>query len=359
MYQYSQMMGQPGFMSQQLAQQQAMMLAAQQQQQGRHFPNNFMSAQQQAAIYSMQQQQLQQYQQLQNMGRKRKLDSMALCIKDGKVYSKPFVSLPSFLFNNNKTEKTKVQIPKAPQLQSVYQSSVNHQLPSMNPYNPVQSVQPHMFDGQNPYQPLNTQNTLSSIEQQLYQRLGQKPPNNVKNDESNSVENDDYRSDEDYDEVIGGQEIMDDDEGSRDESYRSEDDDIQSCDDIDTPDNQETIDNVEVSRDNGSNETVGNTNECSESNQDNLPEEVSGQFTEEPQACLNEPSESVNADSVTEEEANDTVAVEAEVNADSTLIRAEVNTDADMDKCVQRTEVVEETIDDQYTGNDLFYDINA
>merc|ERR1719270_1219859 len=130
----------------------------------------------------MQQQQLLQ-QQLK--GRKRKLDSVALCIKDGRVYSKSFSQLPSFLTNNNKTEK---QMPTQQQhnrqQQQLYQTSLNYQLqdlqnfPSntgLNPYNPVQGYPYAALNTRttNPHQPINTSNPLSSVEQ-IYQRLGQK-----------------------------------------------------------------------------------------------------------------------------------------------------------------------------------------
>lgn len=192
-----------------------------------------MSSQQQqqtAALYSLQQHQFRELRQTPEVfgsaPRKRKLPSVALCIKDGRVYSKPFSSLPSSVVgNNNKSIKADVNAP--PQPQQVYKSTLNHQLdhyPSnLNPHkrllnNPIGKNPPQV----NPYQP--NQTMISSVDQ-FYQRFGQKPPV-VCNEDSNSVE--DYRSEEDQD-IMDGDEVNDD--VSRDESYRSdEDDDIRPCD---------------------------------------------------------------------------------------------------------------------------------
>ena len=218
---------QASFMSQQLSQHQAMMMAAQQQQ-GRM--GAFTSIQQQhqaASLYGLQQQQFRDLQQanqaFRSAPRKRKLPSVALCIKDGRVYSKPFSTLPSSIVgNNNKSIKTDAVAAAASlQPQQIYQTSVNHQYgqyqSGINPYKPVQTdVMENKLPQVNPYQPTGT--PMSSA----YQRLDQKLPV-VSNEDSVSVE--DYRSEEDPD-IIDGEEVNDD------ESYRTddEDDDIRSCD---------------------------------------------------------------------------------------------------------------------------------
>ena len=273
---------QPYMDQQKMLQEQAMMMAAAQ---SRGYPGGFMSAQQQqaAAIYSLQQQQLMQIQQMNNIGqsRKRKLDSMALCIKDGKVYTKSFSQLPSGLINNKKSDKKVKQVAAATQQQHqqfVYNASLTHQqLPSINsyqpnPYAPTQNYAPDR--SQNPYHPSSAQNQFSAVDQ-IYQRLGQKHSGG-NNEDNNSVENDDYRSDDDDFEVMDGQEVVNDDDMSRDESCQSDDDDIQSCDDSETLDtNQDNlVDNIE-SNDNvvngdilESEDRVVDSNACDESNQD-------------------------------------------------------------------------------------------
>ena len=196
------------------------MMAAQQHQ-GRMgaFPS-FQQQQQAAALYGMQQHQYRDLQQAnlasRSAPRKRKLPSVALCIKDGRVYSKPFSSLPSSVVGNN-NKSLKVDAVASIQPQQIYQSSVNHQFGQFLPgVKPVQNKFPPV----NPYQP--TEAGLSSA----YQRFDQKPPV-VSNEDSASVE--DYRSEEDPD-IMDGEEVNDD--VSRDESYRTddEDDDIRSCD---------------------------------------------------------------------------------------------------------------------------------
>ena len=208
--------GYPGHMVGMTQQQQYLAAAQQQAMMMGHSSGQFPGLSQQQAMMMVQQQQqkLRQMQQLQS-GRKRKLPSVALCIKDGRVYSKPFSHLhPALALANNNSDKEKPQPPA--QQQQVYHATFGRQP------NPYASTQPY----QNPYQPQPGPNPLSSVSQ-LYQRLGQKP-STIDNDRS-SVDNDDYRSDEDDFEVMDGQEINEDDE-SRDESYHS--DDIQSCEDI-------------------------------------------------------------------------------------------------------------------------------
>ena len=206
------------------------MMAAQQQQQGHLGAFTSIQQQQQAAsLYGLQQQQqfrdLQQASQaLKTASRKRKLPSVALCIKDGRVYSKPFSTLPpSIIGNNNKSVKTDAvaSVASLPP-QQIYQTSVNHQFgqyqSGISPYKPVQSdALGRKLPQVNPYQPAET--AMSSA----YQRLEQKLPV-VSNEDSVSVE--DYRSEEDPD-------IMDGEEVNDDESYRTDDDDddIRSCDD--------------------------------------------------------------------------------------------------------------------------------
>jgi len=279
MYQYSQMMDQTqSYMN--MTQQQAMMMAAAQGRGG--FPSGFMSAQQQqaAAIYGLQQQQLRQMQQMNNFGqsRKRKLDSMALCIKDGKVYTKAFSQLPSGLINNNKGDQKPKHVAAAPQhlqQQFAYNASMNHeQLPSINSYQPNPYAPTQSFAAgrsQNPYNPSSVQNQLSAVDQ-IYQRLGQKFPGS-NNEDNNSVENDDYRSDEDDFAVMDGQEVVNDDDMSRDESCQSDDDDIQSCDDSETLDNNQEnlVDNVDSVDNTVNGDIIENEDkvvDCDESNQD-------------------------------------------------------------------------------------------
>ena len=206
------------------------MMAAQQQQQGRMGAFTSIQQQQQAAsLYGLQQQQFRDLQQasqaLRSASRKRKLPSVALCIKDGRVYSKPFSTLPpSIVGNNNKSIKSDAvaAVPSLPP-QQIYQTSVNHQFDQyhdqsgISPYKPVQSdALGRKLPQVNPYQP------AEKIVSSAYQRLDQKIPV-VSNEDSVSVE--DYRSEEDPD-------IMDGEEVNDDESYRTDDDDdIRSCDD--------------------------------------------------------------------------------------------------------------------------------
>lgn len=201
-------------------------MAAQQHQQGRMGAFTSIQQQQQAAsLYGLQQQQFRDLQQtsqaLRSASRKRKLPSVALCIKDGRVYSKPFSTLPpSIVGNNNKSIKTDAVASLPPQ--QIYQTSVNHQFgqyqSGISPYKTVQSdALGRKLPQVNPYQPAEP--TMSSA----YQRLDQKLPV-VSNEDSMSVE--DYRSEEDPD-IVDGEEVNDD------ESYRTDDDDddIRSCDD--------------------------------------------------------------------------------------------------------------------------------
>ena len=299
--QYSQMMG-AGAHQSFLAQQQAMMQQQLYQQQ-----------------LMMQQQQLLQ-QQLK--GRKRKLDSVALCIKDGRVYSKSFSQLPSFLTNNNKTEK---QIPTQQQhnrqQQQVYQTSLNYQLqdlqnfPSntgLNPYNPVQSYPYAALNTRttNPHQPINTSNPLSSVEQ-IYQRLGQKPPGIV-NDDVNSVEEDDYRSDDDLDdtEVMDGEEITNDDDISQVESYHSDDDDIQSAEEKENNDNHDNnvdMDDKDLPIEDESNqspEAVSAPSEVPINAVNRSSAEISSEDSEDSNTTSTEdgPNEAIKVDEVAENE---------------------------------------------------------
>merc|ERR550517_767471 len=94
---------------------------------------------QQAAYYNNLQLQLQQQQQ-QSLGRKRKREGVALCIRDGQVYTKPFTQLPAFLVNNN----TKPDPPQVPQVPQVQQNFMFLQQQQTNPYKSL---------SQNPYQP--------------------------------------------------------------------------------------------------------------------------------------------------------------------------------------------------------------
>merc|ERR1719318_35102 len=118
--------------SQILAQQQAMLLAQQAQarpayQLSRGLPAGLSMSQQQ---YSQPQQQYtQQHQPAQPVSRKRKLESAALCIKDGQVYLKPFSQLPAALLG--------VKPAKTP-----------------NPLHPHQMNQPKPLYSTNPYQPM-------------------------------------------------------------------------------------------------------------------------------------------------------------------------------------------------------------
>ena len=211
-----------------MSQQQAMMMAAQQQQGRLGAFNSIQQQQQAAALYGLQQQQFRDLQQtnqaFRSAPRKRKLPSVALCIKDGRVYSKPFSSLPSSIISNdNKSTRTDVVAPLQPQ--QMYQAIVNSQLgqhnSGVNPYKPAPSnTLGKMIPQVNPYQP-------ASMASAYLKRLDQKPPI-VSNEDSVSVE--DYRSEEDPD-IMDGEEVNDD--ASKDESYRTddEDDDIRSCDD--------------------------------------------------------------------------------------------------------------------------------
>ena len=113
-----------------MSQQQHAMLVAQQRAQQAAYYNNL----------QLQLQQQQQQQQQQSLGRKRKREGVALCIRDGQVYTKPFTQLPAFLVNNN----TKPDPPQLPQVPQVQQNFMFLQQQQTNPYKPL---------SQNPYQP--------------------------------------------------------------------------------------------------------------------------------------------------------------------------------------------------------------
>ena len=297
MYQFPQQT----LMSQQAQAAQAMMMAAQQQ-------GGFQ--QQHAALYSLQQQQqLRQLQQQQlgapaaaAAGRKRKLPSTALCIKDGQVYTKPFTQLPQSLVNNNKSEKPAAamfglgQPPHHLQQQQVYQASVQHRVPglgqmSANPYNPLSSYPAHpsqpsypSYPGQprpqGPYQHQAPQPPRQAAAlDQLYQRIGQKIPGRDAED-SNSVDNEDYQSDE-YDDEVSMNEVRKYDDHSEEineddkEIYQSDDDDIQSCGDQD--DNHDNVEGVQVQQEQEQSrldEVAGNGGKSSHNNVEMLHDDV-------------------------------------------------------------------------------------
>eukprot|EP00092_Neocalanus_flemingeri_P015786 GFUD01017090.1.p1 GENE.GFUD01017090.1~~GFUD01017090.1.p1 ORF type:complete len:771 (+),score=257.34 GFUD01017090.1:241-2313(+) len=165
-------------------------------------------------------------------GRKRKLESAAICIKDGQVYFKPFTQLPKVLLNRKSTKhypdrNTHKPSPLHP----------NTSKPTLQPYK--HSVEIHQMVGQQGHR--YAQRASKQESQQFnsgLNRIRQLPPGIVVHREEirDSVEDDDeYHSSDDPEEVIDGQEVKEDcdmiEEHSNIDVY-SEEEEVESCDGV-------------------------------------------------------------------------------------------------------------------------------
>jgi len=186
--------------------------------------------------------------------RKRKLESQALCIKDDKVYLKPFAQLPPALMGETLSSPRPDNMP-----------NFNKPNPSYtNPYKPLPPpVQPgvgvHQFSA-------HSYPRGGAVEEQkvgglLQERIRQLPPGlvvqrkEVTEQRRGSVEEEDYQSDE-PEEIIDGQEADDDldvidDQSNKD--YYSEDE--ESCEEVVVQDREEQFE------DENSKESKGTDNE--------------------------------------------------------------------------------------------------
>jgi len=216
--------------SQILAQQQAMLLAQQAQARQAYQPSRGLPA-----GLSLGQQQYSQPQQHQPVSRKRKLESAALCIKDGQVYIKPFTQLPAALLGVKpaKTHPSPHHLTQ-PKPNPLYSTNPYQPMPGSNPYQPVLDV--HQMTVQDYPRP----GLPHKDEGLLHQRIRQLPPgimvqrNEIREESRGSVEDDDddYQSD-DPEEVIDGQEADEDLDIIEDHSNKdvfSEED--ESCDEV-------------------------------------------------------------------------------------------------------------------------------
>lgn len=240
--------------------QQALLAQQQQQRAGYH-----QQPQSQSSLLAQYQQYSQQYpHQLNQVAghhntRKRKLEGQALCIKDDKVYLKPFSQLPPALMGETQSNSRPDKIPNSPKPNPAYTNT------NTNPYKPLPTpVQPevrvHQFSTNNyPKGGALDEQKLGGI---LQERMRQLPPGlvvqrtAVTEQRRGSVEEDDYQSDE-PEEIIDGQEADDDldviDEQSNKDFY-SEDE--ESCEEVGVNDRED-----EQNEDENSKESNGTDDE--------------------------------------------------------------------------------------------------
>jgi len=228
---------QPNTLQNQLfAQQQAMRLAQQQaqlrsayqpvQQQQRALPpglsltqyQQFAQARQgQAHQYSHQQQQQQQQQLPTQNSRKRKLESQALCFKDGNVFLKPFSQLPPSLLGESRSQQE--YKPSTAKPNPLYTDPYKPR-PGPHPYQPALAV--HHLSAQR--YPALARKVGEDVGESALERIRQLPAGiSVQRGEErrDSVEDEEYHSDE-PEEVGDGQEadedldILDDNQSNKD-----------------------------------------------------------------------------------------------------------------------------------------------
>eukprot|EP00092_Neocalanus_flemingeri_P015782 GFUD01017086.1.p1 GENE.GFUD01017086.1~~GFUD01017086.1.p1 ORF type:complete len:756 (+),score=249.13 GFUD01017086.1:196-2268(+) len=179
-------------------------------------------------------------------GRKRKLESAALCIKDGQVYFKPFTQLPKVLLNRKSTKhypdrNTHKPSPLHP----------NTSKPTLQPYK--HSVEIHQMVGQQGHR--YAQRASKQESQQFnsgLNRIRQLPPGIVVHREEirDSVEDDDEYHSDDPEEVIDGQEVEEDcdiiGEHTNNDVYSEEEEDVESCEVVQESEHGETHEDVDV-----------------------------------------------------------------------------------------------------------------
>eukprot|EP00092_Neocalanus_flemingeri_P083550 GFUD01104883.1.p1 GENE.GFUD01104883.1~~GFUD01104883.1.p1 ORF type:complete len:777 (+),score=273.02 GFUD01104883.1:241-2331(+) len=251
-------------------------------------------------------------------GRKRKLESAALCIKDGQVYFKPFTQLPKVLLNRKSTKhypdrNTHKPSPLHP----------NTSKPTLQPYK--HSVEIHQMVGQ------QGRRYAQRASKQGLHRIRQLPPGimvqrtAVREESRDSVEDDDeddeYHSD-DPEEVIDGQEVEEDldiiEEHTNKDVY-SEEEEEESCDEVQEDSDQgETHEDVDVqdeSEEGETHEDVGVQEDSDEETHDNgdSKENDSEEFVTRSTAEVDVEFEEASVDVQEAREENDKIDVELEV----------------------------------------------
>eukprot|EP00092_Neocalanus_flemingeri_P015785 GFUD01017089.1.p1 GENE.GFUD01017089.1~~GFUD01017089.1.p1 ORF type:complete len:788 (+),score=264.91 GFUD01017089.1:241-2364(+) len=216
-------------------------------------------------------------------GRKRKLESAAICIKDGQVYFKPFTQLPKVLLNRKSTKhypdrNTHKPSPLHP----------NTSKPTLQPYK--HSVEIHQMVGQQGRQ------EPQQASKHGQQRIRQLPPGivvqrtAVMEESMDSVEDDDEYLSDDPEEVIDGQEVEEDcdiiGEHTNNDVYSEEEEDVESCDVVQENSEQgETHEDVDVqdeSEEGETNEDADVQEDSEEETHDNDSKENDSEHQEDP-----------------------------------------------------------------------------
>eukprot|EP00092_Neocalanus_flemingeri_P011837 GFUD01012766.1.p1 GENE.GFUD01012766.1~~GFUD01012766.1.p1 ORF type:complete len:839 (+),score=305.63 GFUD01012766.1:324-2519(+) len=272
----------------------------------------------------------------QQTGRKRKLESSALCIKDGQVYFKPFTQLPQALLNRKSTKHSTDRNSHKPSPLQQNPSKHLHNLnpykhsgmPGPSPYQPVLGV--HQMAGQR-YTQLASKQEPQQFSTGLHQRIRQLPPGimvqrtAVREESRDSVEDDDeddeYHSD-DPEEVIDGQEVEEDldiiEEHTNKDVY-SEEEEEESCDEVQEDSDQgETHEDVDVqdeSEEGETHEDAGVQEDSEEETHDNgdSKENDSEEFVTRSSAEVDVEFEEASVDVQEAREENDKIDVELEV----------------------------------------------
>jgi len=289
--------------SQIVAQQQAMMMA-QTQFRSSHQQTMMMAQQQSRALptgLSMSHQP--QVPQQQQAGRKRKLESAALCIKDGQVYFKPFTQLPETLLNrkpakifpenqNSHRPNPHYLNPSKPILQNINPYKPSH-VPGPSPYQPALGV--HHMTSQ-VYPQLASKQPSQPAGSGLQQRIRQLPPgivvqrSVVREESRDSVEDEDEYHSDDPEEVIDGQEVEEDldiiEENANKDVYSEEEEEDDSCDEVHEENEQVDIFENEDSKD-GNSEHQEEILET-ESNEENKVSSSAGVDVEFEEASIDE-----------------------------------------------------------------------
>eukprot|EP00092_Neocalanus_flemingeri_P083549 GFUD01104882.1.p1 GENE.GFUD01104882.1~~GFUD01104882.1.p1 ORF type:complete len:793 (+),score=264.49 GFUD01104882.1:241-2379(+) len=218
-------------------------------------------------------------------GRKRKLESAALCIKDGQVYFKPFTQLPKVLLNRKSTKhypdrNTHKPSPLHP----------NTSKPTLQPYK--HSVEIHQMVGQQGHR--YAQRASKQESQQFnsgLNRIRQLPPGIVVHREEirDSVEDDDEYHSDDPEEVIDGQEVEEDcdiiGEHTNNDVYSEEEEDVESCEVVQESEHGETHEDVDVqdeSEEGKTNEDADVQEDSEEETHDNDSKENDSEHQEDP-----------------------------------------------------------------------------
>jgi len=284
--------------SQILAQQQAMLLAQQAQLRSSYQPGQQHSrALPPGLSMSRHQPYAQQQQQQQQPSRKRKLESQALCIKDGQVYLKPFAQLPPALLG---------QKPAKPQQ---HNNKPNPTFLNPSKPNPLYTNQykPIPPQGRNAYQPVLSVHQMSS---QAFPRLGRKeddipsvqqrirqlPPgimvqrsDQVREERRGSVEDQEdqeYQSDE-PEEIMDGQEADEDldiiEEQSNKDIYSEDEESFDEA--AGANEQEETYEDENSKESNSDHEEILVTNEEGKENKNSADVEFEESSVDVQEAC--------------------------------------------------------------------------